>query len=55
MFVYKDESGFSHLHYLLRKQWSTWNIECTDLELNLTNLQLTIYDFLIAHQIHPSH
>ena len=52
---YMGKFGFSHVHYLLRKQRSTLNIECADVWLKLTNLQLNICDLLSGHQTHLSH
>ena len=50
---YMMENGFTHMHYLLAKQRSSLNIECTDLQLKRTNLQLNNHD-LSAHQMQLS-
>ena len=49
---YMLESGFSHVLYLLRKQWSTLNIEHDDLQLKYTNQQPSVSDLLSVHQAH---
>ena len=40
--------------FLLSKQRRTLHLEYGDLDHKLTNLQPNFYDFLIAHQTHPS-
>ena len=49
------ESAFNHVHYLKSQKRINLNIECDDLQLKLTNLQLDICDLFNVHQTHFSY